>query len=61
MTDAERLNDIAEKLDCHGYLCHSADVERDMAWLLEKLRERDVCIAVLEARMKRNDWFFLLP
>jgi hypothetical protein len=61
VTDAERLNDIAKKLDCHGYLSHSRDVERDIAWLLEKLRERDVCIAELEARMKRNDWIFLLP
>jgi hypothetical protein len=61
VTDADRLDDIAKKLDCHGYSCHSPDVERDMAWLLEKLREREVCIAALEARMKRNDWIFLLP
>jgi hypothetical protein len=61
VTDAERLDAIAKKLSRPGYLPHDPDVERDMVWLLERLRERDVCVAELEARMKQNDWIFLLP
>jgi hypothetical protein len=61
VTEAERLNNIAKKLWCHGCLSHYPELEHDIVWLLEKLRERDVCIAELEARMKRNDWMMLLP
>jgi hypothetical protein len=61
VTEAERLNDITQRLCCRGHPSHDPDAERDMAWLLNKLRERDVRIAELEARMKQNEWIFLLP
>jgi hypothetical protein len=37
------------------------DAERDVAWLLEQLAERDARIAVLEARLRRNEWALLRP
>ena len=61
VTDAERFNDIMRKLSSWRYLSHHPNAERDMVWLLEKLGERDVRIAELEARLRRNEWIFLLP
>jgi hypothetical protein len=61
VTDAERFSDIMKKLSSGGYLSHYPDAERDMAWLLEKLGELDVRVAELEARLRRNEWIFLLP
>jgi len=61
VTDAERFNDIMKKLSSWGYLSHYPDAERDIVWLVEKLGERDVRIAELEARLRRNEWIFLLP
>ena len=48
MTDAERLHDIEQKLRCWGYLSHYPDAERDVAWLLAQLADRDARIAELE-------------
>ena len=61
MTDAERLHDIEQKLRCWGYLSHYPDAERDAAWLLDRLADRDARIAELEARLQRNEWAFTLP
>jgi len=61
VTDTERLNDIEQKLRCWGYLSHHPDAERDVAWLLDKLAERDARIAELEARLTQNEWAFSLP
>jgi hypothetical protein len=61
VTDAERLHDIEQKLRCWGYLAHHSDAERDVAWLLDKLTERDARIADLEARLARMEWLFPLP
>ena len=61
VADAERRNDIEQKLRCWGYLSHYPDAEHDVAWLLEQLAERDVRIAELEARLQRNEWVFSLP
>jgi hypothetical protein len=61
VTDAERFDDIAKKLSSWRYLSHYPDAERDMAWLLERLHERNVRIAELETRLRRNEWIFLLP
>jgi hypothetical protein len=61
VTDAERLNDIAKKLCSWGYVSRCRDAERDMAWLLEKLGERNARIAELEARLRQHEWIFLLP
>jgi len=58
VTDIERVNDIEQKLRCWGYLSHYPDAQRDVAWLLEKLAERDARIAELEARLPRNKWAF---
>jgi hypothetical protein len=55
VTDAERLHDIEQKLRCCGYLSHYPDAEHDVAWLLDKLADRDVRIAELEARLQRNE------
>ncbi len=60
MTDAERLYDIEQKPRCWGYLSHYPDAERDVAWLLDRLAERDARIAELEARRRRNGWAFSL-
>lgn len=61
MTDPERFHDIEQKLCCWGYLSHYPDAERDVAWLLDKLAERDAHIAELEARLERNAWTLSLP
>jgi len=57
VTDAERLHDIEQKLRCWGY----RDAERDVAWLLDQLAERDARIAGLEAWLQRNEWVFSPP
>jgi hypothetical protein len=59
--DAGRLNDITQKLRCWGYLSHFPDAERDVAWLVEKLVERDERIAELEARLRYAEWTLSLP
>ena len=59
--DSERLNDIAQKLRCWGYLSHFPDAEQDVAWLVEKLVERDERIAELKARLKYAEWTSSLP
>ena len=61
MTDRERLDDITQKLSCWGYLSHFPDAERDVAWLLEQLAERDARIAELEARLGETEWILSLP
>ena len=61
VTDAERLHDIKEKLNRWGYLSHHPEAESDMAWLLERLGEREAHIARLEHRLKENDWILLFP
>jgi hypothetical protein len=61
VTDADRLHDIEQKLHCWGYLSHYPDAERDMAWLLDQLAERNGRIAELEARLQRAEWTFSLP
>lgn len=61
MTDGERLSDIEQKLRCWGYLSHYPDAERDVAWLLEELTERDARIAALQAKLKATEWTSLLP
>ena len=61
MTDAERFNDIMKKLSSWGYLSHCPDAERDMAWLLERLGALEIRVAELEARLRQNEWIFLLP
>ena len=58
---SDRLNDITQKLRCWGYLSHFPDAERDVAWLVEKLVERDERIAELEARLRRVEWALSLP
>ena len=50
VTDAERLHDIEQKSRLLGNLSHYADAERDAAWLLDHLAERDARVAELEAR-----------
>ena len=61
VTDAERLNDIREKLNRWGYLSHHPEAECDMAWLLEQLDEREAHIARLQERLEESDWMLLLP
>lgn len=61
MTDAERPHDIEQTLRCWGHLSHYPDAERDVAWLLDQLTERDARIADLEARLQRNEWMLSLP
>jgi len=61
VTDAERLNDIKEKLNRWGYLSHRPEAECDMAWLLEQLDERKAHTARLEERLEESDWMLLLP
>ena len=61
MTDGDRLNDIAQKLRCWGYLAHFPDAERDVAWLVAKLVEREARIAELEARLRYVEWTLSLP
>lgn len=61
MTDRDRLDDITQKLRCWGYLSHFPDAERDMAWLIAKLVEREDRIAELETRLRYADWTLSLP
>jgi len=61
VTDAERLNDIKEKLNRWEYLSHHPEAECDMAWLLQQLDEREAHIARLVERLKENDWVLLPP
>jgi hypothetical protein len=61
VTEGERLSDITQKLSCWGYLSHFPDAERDVAWLLERLADRDARIAELEARLKETEWLLSLP
>jgi len=61
VTDAERLNDIVAKLFRWRYLSLYPAAEQDMAWLLERLDERNVRIAELETRLRQNEWIFRLP
>ena len=61
VTDAERLNDIKEKLNRREYLSHHPEAECDMAWLLEQLDERKAHTARLEERLEESDWMLLLP
>jgi hypothetical protein len=61
LTDVERLHDIEQKLRCWGYLSHYSDAERDMAWLLEKLAQREAHITKLEARLRQAEWASSLP
>lgn len=44
-----------------GYLSHYPDAERDVAWFLEELAERDERIFELETRLKQNEWVLSLP
>jgi hypothetical protein len=61
VTDGERLHDITQKLRDWGYLSHFPDAERDVAWLLEQLAERDARIAELERTVKQTEWILSLP
>jgi hypothetical protein len=61
VADAERLNDIKEKLNRWGYLYHHPEAECDMAWLLKQLDEREAHIARLEQRLEESDRILLLP
>jgi hypothetical protein len=61
VTDGARLSDIAQKLFSWRYLSHYPDAERDMAWLLEKVRERDVILEGLEAKFEQREWVLPLP
>lgn len=61
MTNADRLYDVEQKLRCWGYLSHYPDAERDMAWLLERLADREARIVELEMRLRDRDWFYSLP
>jgi hypothetical protein len=61
MTENERLDDIKEKLHQWGYLSHHPEAERDLAWLLKLLEERDAHIEGLEERLERHDWSLFLP
>jgi hypothetical protein len=61
VTDAERLRDIDQKLRCWGYLSHYRDAERDVAWLLHQLAERDARHRGIKARLRRNEWAYPLP
>ena len=61
MTDTERLHDVEQKLRCWGYLSHYPDAERDMAWLFQRLAEREARIVEFEMRLRDRDWFYLLP
>lgn len=61
VADGERLEDITQKLRCWGYLSHFPDAERDVAWLLEQLAERDERIAALETRLRESEWLLSLP
>ena len=54
VTDAERLDDIKEKLNRRGYLSHHREAECDMAWLLEQLDEREAHIARLEEKTREE-------
>jgi hypothetical protein len=58
---AERLHDIVQKLRCWGYLSHCSDAERDVAWLLDQLAERDARVPELEVRLQRNEWAYSIP
>ena len=61
VADGERVHDITQKLCCWGYLSHFPDAEGDVAWLLEKLTERDARIAELEAKLQDTAWILSLP
>jgi len=61
VTDVERLHDIEQKLRYWGYLSHYPDAERDVAWLLDQLADRDARIAELETRLKDSEWALSLP
>jgi len=61
VTDDERLHDIVEKLSRWRYLSRYPEAERDMAWLLEKLDQRNTYLAGLEAKLRRDEWISLLP
>lgn len=61
VTDGERLEDITQKLRCWGYLSHFPDAERDVAWLLDQLAERDERIVALETRLRESEWLLSLP
>jgi hypothetical protein len=61
VTDGERLRDITQKLRDWGYLSHFPDAERDVAWLLEQLAERDARIAELERTVNQTEWILSLP
>jgi hypothetical protein len=50
-----------QKLRCWGYLSHFPAAEQDMAWLVERLAERDERIAELEARLRHVEWTLSLP
>jgi hypothetical protein len=60
-TATVRLHDIEQKLHYWGYLSHYQDAERDVAWLLERLVERDASIEDLKARLEQQEWLSLLP
>ena len=55
VADAERLNDIKEKLNRWGYLSHHPEAECDIAWLLQQLDEREADFARLEERLEENN------
>ena len=59
--DGERVNDITQKLCCWGDLSHFRDAECDVAWLLEKLAERDARIVELETKLRETAWILSLP
>lgn len=44
-----------------GSLSHYPDAERAVAWLLDRLAERDARITELEARLRHDEWAFRLP
>lgn len=47
--DVIRSQDIEQKPRCSGHISHHPDAERDLAWLLDRLAERNARITELEA------------
>ena len=45
---------IKQTLRCWGYLSHYPDAERDAAWVLDRLAERDARIGKQENGLRRS-------